>query len=273
VPFEGDVVQASSVLRQVRDLGPAAVVHLAARSSVAESWRNPAEIWRVNVLGTVNVLAAVAAAQPRTRVLVISTGEVYGAASGKPLTEESPVRPVSPYAASKAAAEVACGQARRSNLDVIVARAFPQIGPGQDERFAVGSWTRQIARLEVEGGGVLTVGDTSVQRDLTDVRDACDAYTRLLGPSVPAGIYNVASGFAVKMDSVLDALLAAARCQVEVRMEPDRVRASELSMLCGDADRLRSATGWNPTIPIEQSLMDALEDARERVSPVATANT
>jgi GDP-4-dehydro-6-deoxy-D-mannose reductase len=267
VALAGDVTEPRVVLRQVRATRPAAVVHLAARSSVAESWARPTEIWRVNVLGTVNVLAAVAAAQRDARVLVVSTGEVYGSATTEPIQEDSPCRPVSPYAASKAAAELASSQARRSeNLDVVVARAFPQIGPGQDERFAVGSWTGQIARLELKGGGTLTVGDTSVRRDLTDVRDVCEAYKQLLFPSVPAGVYNVASGVAVVMRDVLDSLVASARCVVEVQTEQELIRESDIPVLCGDAERLRSATGWAPKIPLEQTLREALESARAKVA-------
>jgi GDP-4-dehydro-6-deoxy-D-mannose reductase len=148
---------------------------------------------------------------------------------------------------------------------VVVARAFPQIGPGQDERFAVGSWTRQIARLEHGSGNVLTVGNLSVRRDLTDVRDACEAYKRLLAPSVPCGVYNVASGIAVELGSVLDRLVAAARSQIEVRIQEERVRSSDIPVLWGDPARLQAATGWSPTIPLEQTLADALEDARARV--------
>jgi GDP-4-dehydro-6-deoxy-D-mannose reductase len=266
VALEADVSRQRAVLREVRAARPAAVIHLAARSSVAESWTRPAEIWRVNVLGTVNVLAAVAAAQPAARVLMVSTGEVYGAAARGPADEDTPVAPVSPYAASKAAAELACSQALRAgSLDVVVARAFPQIGPGQDERFAVGSWTRQIARLEHGSGNVLTVGNLSVRRDLTDVRDACEAYKRLLAPSVPCGVYNVASGSAVELGSVLDRLVAAARSQIEVRIQEERVRLSDIPVLWGDPGRLHAATGWSPTIPLEQTLADALEDARARV--------
>jgi GDP-4-dehydro-6-deoxy-D-mannose reductase len=149
---------------------------------------------------------------------------------------------------------------------VVVARAFPQIGPGQDERFAVGSWAGQIARLELKGGGTLTVGDTSVRRDLTDVRDACEAYKRLLVPSVPSGVYNVASGLAVEMRDVLNSLVASARCPIDVRTEEERIRGWDIPVLCGDPRRLRSATGWAPKIPLEQTLMEALEDARDRVA-------
>ena len=179
------------------------------------------------------------------------------------MTEEHPFAPLSPYAASKAAAELAAGRAARAEgQDVVVARPFQHVGPGQEERFAVGSWTRQIARLERAGGGTLEVGDLGVQRDLTDVRDVVRAYRLLLDPRVPAGTYNVASGEARPLADVVEILVGLAQCDVEVRQNPARVRAVDVRVLAGDASRLRDATGWRPEIPLEQTLADALEHAR-----------
>jgi GDP-4-dehydro-6-deoxy-D-mannose reductase len=245
---------------------PNAVVHLAAVSSVAESWKDAGEAWRVNAVGTVNLLQAVRRESPATRVLVVSTGEVYGRAEEVPTSERSPVAPLSPYAASKAAAEVACAQERTGGLNVTVARAFQHEGPGRDERFAVGSWTHQIAELEQAGGGALKVGDLSARRDITDVRDVCRAYRLLLDPAVPPDTYNVASGRAVSMEEVLRLLVGLAHCPVEVEPDPDRFRPAELPVVCGDASRLRSATGWQPEIPLEQTLGDALDYARNAVN-------
>jgi len=268
LPVDVDVTDAQVVARAVAASAPEAVVHLAARSSVADSWGETSEVWRVNVLGTVNVLEAVRAEAPQARVLMVSTGEVYGRAEVLPTREESPIAPLSPYAASKAAAELACGT---SNVDVIVTRAFQHEGPGRDERFAIGSWTRQIARLEEAGGGTLQVGDLSSRRDITDVRDVCRAYELLLDRAVSAGIYNVASGRAVLMRQVLDLLVAMARRPIEIEVDPARSRPTDLPAMCGDASKLRAATGWTPTIPLEQTLADALEAARQAVSAKVTS--
>jgi GDP-4-dehydro-6-deoxy-D-mannose reductase len=267
VPAEADVTDPASLAEAVASTLPDAVVHLAAMSSVADSWSGTQEVWRVNVLGTVNVLEAVRAGAPQARVLVVSTGQVYGQAEKIPTPEESPIAPVSPYAASKAAAELACGQ---SQLDVVITRPFQHEGPGRDERFAIGSWTRQIARLEAAGGGALQVGDLTSRRDITDVRDVCLAYEALLDRAVPAGVYNVASGRAVQMQEVLDLLVAQARCAVEVEVDPARSRPTDLAAVCGDASKLRAATGWTPTIPLEQTLADALEAARAAVAEVSS---
>ena len=270
VPFEGDVRAPDEVLAAVREVEPEAVVHLAALSSVVGSWGDSAETWQVNLLGTVNVLDALVEAAPRARFLFVSTGEIYGRAEELPTTERSRPAPLSPYAASKAAAEIACEQAARSaGLDVVVARAFQHEGPGRDERFAIGSWTRQIAELERGDGGELQVGDLSAERDLTDVRDVCHAYRLLLDPAVPAGTYNVASGRTVRMSEIVDLLVELARVPVDVALDPERLRPSDIEVVWGDAAKLRETTGWSPEIPLEQTLADTLDYARAAVTRAA----
>jgi GDP-4-dehydro-6-deoxy-D-mannose reductase len=264
VPLDVDVTDGAALAAAIEttpDL--AAIVHLAALSSVGDSWADVAETWRVNVLGTVNVLEAAV----NGRVLVVSTGDVYGQAEQIPTPETAPVRPRSPYAASKAAAELAAAQA---GPNVVVVRPFQHEGPGRDERFAVGSWTAQIARAEKAGGGTVDVGDLSARRDVTDVRDVCRAYNLLLDADVPGGTYNVASGHPVGMQEILDILVGLATCPLEIRQDPARTRPTEIPIVCGDATKLRTATGWEPTIPLEQTLADALEAARAAVTEVTS---
>lgn len=260
VPFEGDVLDSASLSRAVRETRPDALVHLAALSSVGESWSGVTEVWRTNVLGTVNVTEAVRVEAPAARVLFASSGDVYGRAQTIPTPEEASVEPISPYGASKAAGELVCRQAAEE-LDIVVARSFPHIGPGQDERFAVGSWAAQLARLRNEGGGVLRVGDLEVERDLTDVRDVCRAYRLLLDPAVPGGTYNVASGEAVPLRRVVELLVEHAGAPVTVEEEQARLRPTEIRVLAGDASKLRAATGWQPEIPLERTLEETLEAA------------
>ena len=269
--LDGDVTDAQAMGDAVGRGKPEAIVHLAAGSSVSTSWGDPGEAWRVNVLGTVNVLEAVRTRAPEARVLVVSTGEVYGRAEEIPTTENAPVVPLSPYAASKAAAEVAASQAQRAGLDVVVARAFQHEGPGRDERFAVGSWSAQIARAEDAGGGTVLVGDLSARRDITDVRDVCRAYEALLDRSVPAGTYNVASGGAVEMHEVLDILVGLAECAIEVVRDPERARPADLPVVCGDSTLLRATTSWTPTIPLDETLADTLQAARAAAERMASA--
>jgi GDP-4-dehydro-6-deoxy-D-mannose reductase len=257
VPLDADVTDGSALAAALEPmLDFVAIAHLAALSSVGDSWDDLVETWRVNVLGTVNVLEAAA----QGRVLVVSTGEVYGQADQTPTPESAPVRPRSPYAASKAAAELAASQA---GPNVVVVRPFQHEGPGRDERFAVGSWAAQIARAEEVGGGTVEVGDLSPRRDVTDVRDVCRAYKLLLDPAVPGGTYNVASGRSVEMREILEILVGLATCPIEIRQESSRMRPADVPVLCGDASKLRAATGWEPTIPLEQTLRDVLRAARE----------
>ena len=265
VPAEADVTDPKAVANAVRETEPRAVVHLAALSSVGDSWGAPATTWEVNAIGTVNVLEAVRRERPDARALVVSTEQVYGRTKQLPTPESAPVAPVSPYAASKAAAELACTQGAENGLDVVVARPFQHEGPGRDERFAVGSWTRQLAELELAGGGTLRVGNLDVERDITDVRDVCRAYRLLLEPSAAAGVYNVASGKAVRLSRVVALLVGLARVPVTVEQDPGRLRPADIPVLCGDSSKLRRATGWKPEIPLEQTLADTLEAARRAV--------
>jgi GDP-4-dehydro-6-deoxy-D-mannose reductase len=257
-----DVLDVDAFASELRGVRPATVIHLAAMSSVGESWEGVAEVWRTNVLGTVTVLEAVRADAPEARVIVASSGEVYGRAEAIPTPEDAPILPLSPYAASKAAAELAVSQAAARGLDVLVVRTFPQIGPGQDERFAIGSWTRQIARLEADGGGTLLVGDLSGERDLTDVRDGARAYRLLLDAAAQPGAYNLATGRAVRMSDVVDVLVRLTTLPIEVEQDESRLRPSDIATLVGDPSKLRAATGWEPEIALEQTLADALEAAR-----------
>jgi GDP-4-dehydro-6-deoxy-D-mannose reductase len=271
-PLEADVTDPAALGASMRAARPRSVVHLAALSSVPESWREPAQVWEVNVVGTANVLESVRREHAQARVLFASTGEVYGRAGRLPTPEDEPVAPVSPYAASKAAAEIACGQAREAGLDVVVARSFQHEGPGRDERFAVGSWARQLAELELDGGGTLRVGNLDVERDVTDVRDVCRAYRLLLEPSVEGGTYNVASGRTVPLAEIVDLLVGLADCPVTVEPDPERLRAVEIPVMRGDASRLEQATGWRPEIALEQTLSDTLEAARRAARRERMAN-
>lgn len=257
----------------IRAASPTAVVHLAALSSVGASWENSAETWQVNTVGTVNVVEALTATTPAARLLFVSTGEVYGRAEELPTAESARPAPLSPYAASKLAAEIVCEQAARSaGLSLVVARAFQHEGPGRDERFAIGSWTRQIAELEVREGGELRVGDLSAERDICDVRDVCRAYRLLLEPGVPPGTYNVASGRTVRLQEVLDRLVESARVPISVVLDPERLRPNELEVVWGDPSKIADATGWKVEIPLRQTLDDALAYAREVVAD-RVANT
>jgi GDP-4-dehydro-6-deoxy-D-mannose reductase len=255
-----DVTSDDSVAEVVREARPEAVVHLAAQSSVAESFADPLGTWETNATGTFRLLNAL---PDGTRLLFVSSAEVYGAVpeGEQPIGEERVPRPVTPYAASKAAAEMAVLQAAARGAHVVVARSFNHTGPGHDARFALASFARQLAAIRRgEGEPVLRVGNLEARRDYLDVRDVVAAYLLLLDRGVPGRVYNVATGVAHSMRELVEMLVEVSGTGARLEVDPDRVRPVDVPLLCGDASRLR-ALGWEPRIPLRQTLSDLLDAA------------
>jgi GDP-4-dehydro-6-deoxy-D-mannose reductase len=265
ISFAGDVRDAGTCRAQVRNARPDAILHLAAIASVADAWRQPDAVTDVNVGGTRNLLDAVADAAPGARFLLVSSGEVYGAVpeSQQPIDEDTAARPPSPYAVSKLEAEAV---ARDADLDTVIARPFPHIGPGQDTRFAIASFASQIAAIERGAEPVLRVGNLDARRDICDVRDVVAAYLALLtGGS--AGTYNVCSGRAVRIGDVLASLLELAERDVEVLPDPERLRPADIPLLLGSPARIERELGWRAALPLEQTLRDTLTFFRTENPP------
>ncbi len=267
-----DVTDAAAVRRAFFAARPDAVVHLAGQAFVPPSIAEPLATLAVNAGGTAHVLEGLRAlrdAGVAVRALVVSSSEVYGKQRPErmPLDEQTPLRPENPYAASKAATEIyAQTWARCYGLDVIVARPFNHIGPGQDARFVVASFARQIAEIAAGGSNVLMVGNLEAQRDFLDVRDVVAAYLALLANGRAGEVYNVCSGRAVAIREVLRQVIMLARVAVEIREDPARMRPSDIPLLAGDATKLRAETGWAPVYPLDASLREIYADARERVA-------
>jgi len=244
------------------------VYHLAGWADVGGSWQHPVEAFRANAEGTLNVLSAATAAGVE-RVLAVSSADVYGIVTPDelPLTEDSPLRPASPYAASKVAADYLGLQAWLGRqLPVLRVRAFNHLGPGQTDKFVAPALASRIARAEVEGGEVITVGDLSARRDFTDVRDVVRAYRLLVERGEPGQVYNVCSGVDLAVRDLADQLVAQARVPLRLEVDEALLRPVELPVLRGSHQRLTDATGWQPDIPIAQTLTDLLEDWRVRLA-------
>ncbi len=258
---EVDVTDGDAIRRCLRTSRPTAIVHLAAQSSVAASIQRPHETYRLNYVGSLQLLAAVEDETPDARVLLVGSSDCYGppmAIGARPIREDAPLRPQNPYSCSKAAAEILGDDAAQRGLDVVRVRSFTHIGPGQTDRFVASSFARQI--VEIEAGRReprLAVGNLDSVRDFLDVRDVVRAYARLLEPGVPADTYNVCSGTGVPIQSLLDQLLALAGVQAEVVVDPARYREADYQV--GDSSRLRSATGWQPQIPLRDTLAELLD--------------
>jgi GDP-4-dehydro-6-deoxy-D-mannose reductase len=264
-----DVTDASALRAALDDARPHAVYHLAALAHVGDSWAQPRETFAVNASGTLNVLEAARALTPFPTVLLVGSAEVYGrvAASDLPLREDAALRPVSPYAASKVAAEFLGLQAHLGHgLPVVRVRAFNHIGPGQAPTFVVSSLARQIAQASLHGGSSIRVGNLTPRRDFTDVRDVVRAYRLLVERGTPGEVYNVCSGEAVAIADIVDALVRIGGVRFEVVGDPERVRAVDVPVLVGDPGRVARATGWRRELPLEASLADVLDYWRSELA-------
>ena len=263
-------VRSPELASAIRAIRPAAVIHLAALTSVAESFRDPDEFFAINFHGTWNLLKALQAAQFRGRLIYVGSGDCYGAVadSALPVAENTPLRPRSPYAVAKVAAEALCYQwSQTENIDVVIARPFNHIGPGQDERFVIASFARQIARmLAGTAAPKLRCGDLTVTRDFTDVRDVTDAYLALLRSGRTGEAYNIGSGREVRVGDVLDMLIKIAGIEVETSVDPATLRAGEQRRMVADVSKIAEDTGWRASTPLEQTLTDTLNYWRARVA-------
>jgi GDP-4-dehydro-6-deoxy-D-mannose reductase len=267
IDIETDIADQEALDPVVAAAAPDAVYHLAARTHVGESWKVPAEVLRVNVLGTAAVLAAARRLAGGPRVLVVSSAEVYGSVRPEqlPLGERTPVAPATPYAASKAAAEQVALQAWRGyGQPVVVVRPFNHVGPGQAPTFAVSALARRIVEARRTGAGTLAVGTLTTRRDFTDVRDVVQAYRLLVERGEPGAVYNVCSGHDVAMRDLAARLLELADADLELVTDPELVRPVDVPVLRGDPARLEEATGWKPAIPLDDTLRDVLADWEAR---------
>ncbi len=270
-----ELTRPDSVLRALHDAAPDHIIHLGAQASVADSFRDAHATWDANLNGTLSLALAVRDTTPDTRLLAVSTGEVYGLSfqSGRALDEDAAFAPANPYAAAKAAADTALGRMADAGLSVLRARPLNHVGPGQSERYAVANFARQAAAIEAGlQPPVIQVGALDRWRDFLDVRDVCAAYALMLARwhALPNGAaLNIASGQARRVGDLLDALIA--RTGVDVRIEESAValRPMDLLRAVGDASRARHLLGWEPRIPWEQTLDDILTDWRARVRPPA----
>lgn len=262
-----DLLDRDSVRRAIDRLRPTHVYHCAGVAHVADLWRDTTRGLEGNVLGTEHLLDALRRAGQPCRVLVTGSAMVY-APSDAPIDEDHALAPASPYALSKLAQEELARRAvREDGLEVIVARAFNHTGARQTPAFAAPSMARQIAMIEAgRVEPVIRVGNLEAHRDLSDVRDVVRAYAALMAAGVSNSVYNVASGTARSIRSLLDSLVARAKVPVRVESDPARMRPSDVRFLAGNFSRLERATGWRPQISFDRMLDDLLNYWREQAS-------
>ncbi len=268
--LDGDITDARRMREIVAEVRPDLVFHLAAQSFVPTSWHEPDATLTTNVRGQLNLFEAIRDLGVDCRIQIAGSSEEYGLVRPDevPITEDTPLRPLSPYAVSKVTQDLLAWQYHRSyGLAVVRTRGFNHTGPRRGEVFVTSNFARQIAAIEAGlQPPVLKVGNLEASRDFTDVRDMVRAYRLAAEKGEPGAVYNICSGHALTIRELLDRLLALSDVEIRVEEDPARLRPSDVPILLGSAARFREVTGWEPEIPLEQTLRDLLDWWRQRMA-------
>lgn len=268
---ECELRDASSVLSMIEASQPEAIFHLAAQSFVPASWSAPHDTLTSNIAGQTNLFEAVRRAKVDPVIQIACSSEEYGLVlpDEVPITEDNPLRPLSPYAVSKVGQDFLGYQYFKSyGLRVIRTRGFNHTGPRRGDVFVTSNFAHQIASIEAgRKEPVIRVGNLEAVRDFTDVRDMVRAYWLAVTRGTPGAVYNIASGQGITIQELLDRLISLSQVEVRVEVDPDRLRPSDVEVLVGDAGKFRGDTGWEPEIPFDQTLSDTLQYWRDRLGP------
>lgn len=261
--FKGDLRDEDVISKAIAEFKPDTVFHLAAQSSVKLSFENPFETFSVNLIATLVLLETLSKFDASVKTLIISSSEVYGRLEPEecPVTEDHPLRPINPYAVSKASVDLLAHQYFMAyKMPVYIVRAFSHSGPGQKTVAVLSDWAFQIAKIDLGlSPPQLKVGNTGVQRDYTDVRDVVRAYVDILEKGKAGTPYNVCSGKGFKLSDLLDKYRSLIKKEVEIISDKSRMRPVDIPILIGSYERLSADTGWKPTIPIDTTLSDSLK--------------
>jgi len=267
--YEADLKDIVSLRKALSQIKPDRIFHLAAQSFVPTSWKCPSETFSINAIGEINLFEAVLGLGINPRIQIAGSSEEYGLVHPDevPMTEDNQLKPLSPYAVSKVAQDLLAYQYFKSyGLDTVRTRGFNHTGPRRGDVFICSNFAKQIALIEKKRQEpVIFVGNLEAQRDFTDVRDMVRAYWLSLEKGEKGEVYNIGTGKAYRIKEILDMLLSLAGDDVEVKVDPDRLRPSDVPILLSDSTKFRKITGWEPNIPFTQSLSDLLDFWRERV--------
>ena len=260
---EADLRDASSVMEILRQVQPDYIFHLAAQSFVPTSWQAPSETITTNIIGQLNIFEAVRHLKIDPRIQLACSSEEYGLVHPNelPIKETNPLRPLSPYAVSKVGQDLLGFQYFKSyGMKIIRTRGFNHTGPRRGEVFVTSNFAKQIAEIELnKREPIIYVGNLEAKRDFTDVRDMVKGYWLAVEKGEAGEVYNIASGKAYAIEEVLKILLSLTKIKVEIRVNADRLRPSDVLVLLGDNSKFVQATNWQPSIPIKQTLQDLLD--------------
>ena len=255
-----DIRDVAKIGSLVKSASPDIVVNFASITTVRESFQDPLDTYRIGFLGTLNLLMALKESGFKGRMLNISSSEVYGFPSDDllPVNEAALLRPMSPYSVSKAATEALCYQwSQTEQFEIVTARPFTHIGPGQSDRFAISNFAKQIAEISLgKKAPVINVGNLHATRDITDVRDVVRAYSLLLERGRNGQAYNICSGRETSIKTLLNELIEFARLDISVEQDESLMRNAEQKRIYGSYEKIRNETGWDPLIPLSQALVD-----------------
>jgi GDP-4-dehydro-6-deoxy-D-mannose reductase len=261
--YQGEITDRAAVENVLRKTNPDIIFHLAGMIKSLD----PDALYKVNLLGTVALFDSIMESNLRPVVMVASSSAVYGHKSGEePISEKSEIHPVTHYAVSKIAQEMAALRYFNSyGLPVIIMRMFNLLGRGQPADLAFSSFARQIATAETGGNAEILTGNLDAQRDFVDVRDAVRAFMLTAEKGAPGQVYNVCSGRATKIGSCLDEMISMSTRQIKVKVDAQRIQNNDVPIQIGNAEKIKLATGWHSQISLNQSLSDLLNDWREKV--------
>ncbi|MCD6191967.1 MAG: GDP-mannose 4,6-dehydratase [Candidatus Aminicenantes bacterium 4484_214] len=266
---EGDLKDIVSLKKILAVVKPDWIFHLAAQSFVPTSWKCPAETFSINAIGQINLFEAILDLGLSPKIQIAGSSEEYGLVFEDeiPIKETNPLRPLSPYAVSKVAQDLLAFQYWKSyGLRTVRTRGFNHTGPRRGEVFICSNFARQIAEIEKKKREpVILVGNLEAKRDFTDVRDIVRAYWLSLERGEEGEVYNIGTGRAYAMQDILDMLISLSQVKVKVKVDPERLRPSDVPILLPDSSKFRQLTGWEPRIPLRQSLEDLLNYWRSRV--------
>ena len=266
---EADLKDIVSLRKCLAEIKPDRIFHLAAQSFVPTSWKMPAETFAINAVGQINLFEALLGLKMNPRIQVAGSSEEYGQVfpDEVPMKETNPLRPLSPYAVSKVAQDLLAWQYFQSyGMKTVRTRGFNHTGPRRGDVFVTSNFAKQIAEIEKgKREPVIYVGNLEAKRDFTDVRDIVRGYWLCLEKGEPGDVYNIGTGKAYSMQEVLDMLLALSKTKVKVKVDPARLRPSDVPILLSDSSKFVSLTGWKPEIPLKKTFKDLLNYWRGKV--------
>lgn len=264
-----DIMNKEDIVEILFEIRPDYIFHLAAQSSVGVAWKNPGLTVDVNIKGSINVLDAVRELYYKPRVLIVGSGEEYGhiEPGETPIQEDNSLRPGNIYAATKICQNmIAKIYSNAYDMELVMVRAFNHIGPGQASMFVVSDFCKQVA--EIEKGlriPVMSVGNLAAKRDFTDVRDVVKAYVKLIQMGEKGETYNVGRGKAVAIQDILDMIVSKSSRQIQVEINPAKIRPVDVPIIEADITKVNNVTGWTPEISLEQTIQETLDYWRNRV--------